>query len=98
MRDVEDAKKIDAGMLLACMDYWTNLRKLSIACKEGKRLVVIGSSFISMELVVAVSSRKLASIDVVGQESVPFEAVLGKEVGSGLMKVPTSRSPGCSLL
>lgn len=48
---------------------------------------MIGSSFISMELVVAVSKRKLASIDVIGMESVPFEAVLGKEVGAGLKKV-----------
>lgn len=55
--------------------------------QEGKRLVVIGSSFISMELVAAVSKRNLASIDVVGMENVPFEAVLGKEVGAGLKKV-----------
>ena len=50
-------------------------------------MVVIGSSFISMELVVAVSSRKLASIDVIGQEEFPFEAVLGKQIGAGLKKV-----------
>ena len=54
---------------------------------EGKRLVVIGSSFISMELVVAVQKRNLASIDVIGLESFPFEAVLGKEVGAALKKV-----------
>lgn len=64
------------------------------AAQEGKRLVVIGSSFISMELVVAVSSRKLASIDVVGQEEYPFESVLGKQVGSGLMKVRASSTLG----
>ena len=52
-------------------------------------MVVIGSSFISMELVVAVSSRKLASIDVIGQEEFPFEAVLGKQIGAGLKKVWT---------
>ena len=57
------------------------------AAKEGKRLVVIGSSFISMELVAAVSSRKLASIDVVGMEEFPFELVLGKKIGAGLKKV-----------
>ena len=57
------------------------------AVQEGKRLVVIGSSFISMELVVAVTSRKLASIDVVGMEEFPFELILGKQVGAGLKKV-----------
>ncbi len=40
-----------------------------------------------MELVVALSKRKLASIDVIGMEEYPFESVLGKQVGAGLMKV-----------
>lgn len=66
-------------------------KKIDAACQEGKRLVVIGSSFISMELVVAVSSRKLASIDVIGQEEYPFEVVLGKQVGAGLMKFHESK-------
>lgn len=57
------------------------------AAQEGKRAVVIGSSFISMELVVAFGKRKLASIDVIGMEEFPFEAVLGKEVGGGQKKV-----------
>lgn len=61
------------------------------AAQEGKRLVVIGSSFISMELVAAVSSRKLASIDVIGMEEFPFEAVLGKEVGAALKKFHESK-------
>jgi hypothetical protein len=54
-----------------------------IAAQEGKRAIVIGSSFISMELVVAFGKRKLASIDVIGMEEFPFEVVLGKEVGAG---------------
>lgn len=58
-----------------------------LAAKEGKRLVVLGSSFISMELVVAVAKRGLASIDVVGMEEVPFEPILGTEVGRGLKQV-----------
>lgn len=59
--------------------------------QDGKsgRLVVIGSSFISMELVVAVSKRNLASIDVIAMEQYPFERVLGPEVGKGLKAVCT---------
>lgn len=53
---------------------------------------MIGSSFISMEIVVAVSKKKLASIDVIGMEAHPFEGVLGKEVGAGLQKVRSSWS------
>ena len=37
-----------------------------------------------MELVVAVSKRKLASIHVIGMEQYPFENVLGVEIGAGL--------------
>ncbi|KZT06056.1 uncharacterized protein LAESUDRAFT_726260 [Laetiporus sulphureus 93-53] len=66
-------------------------KKIDAACQEGKRLVVIGSSFISMELVVAVSNRKLASIDVIGLEEVPFDSILGKQVGQGLMKFHISK-------
>lgn len=40
-----------------------------------------------MELVTALSKRKLASIDVIGMEEYPFEVVLGKQVGAGLKKV-----------
>lgn len=33
------------------------------------------------------SKRGLSAIHVIGLEDVPFEAVLGKEVGAGIMKV-----------
>jgi NADPH-dependent 2,4-dienoyl-CoA reductase/sulfur reductase-like enzyme/nitrite reductase/ring-hydroxylating ferredoxin subunit len=59
-------------------------QKIDSACQEGKHLVVIGSSFISMELVIAVSKRKLASIHAIGMEQYPFERVLGGEIGAGL--------------
>jgi len=66
-------------------------KKVDAAAQEGKRLVVIGSSFISMELVAALSKRKLASIDVIGMEEFPFEAILGKAVGAGLKKYHESQ-------
>ena len=40
-----------------------------------------------MELVAAVTKRKLASIHVIGMEEYPFELVLGKDVGKGLKHV-----------
>lgn len=66
-------------------------KKVDADAQEGKRMVVTGSSFISMELVVAVAKRKLASIDVIGMEEFPFESVLGKEVGNGLKKYHESQ-------
>jgi NADPH-dependent 2,4-dienoyl-CoA reductase/sulfur reductase-like enzyme len=62
-------------------------KKIDAVIQEGKRVAFIGSSFISMELVVVASKRKLAAVDVIGMEEVPFQTVLGKEVGAGLMKV-----------
>ncbi|PFH53119.1 hypothetical protein AMATHDRAFT_138458 [Amanita thiersii Skay4041] len=66
-------------------------QKIHGAAQEGKRMVVIGSSFISMEVVAAVSKRKLASIDVIGMEEHPFEAILGKEVGAAIQKYHESQ-------
>ena len=61
--------------------------KVFPAAKEGKKLVVVGSSFIGMEIAITVLKRKLASIVVVGMEQVPFEASLGKEIGAAIQKV-----------
>lgn len=48
--------------------------------QHGKRIVIVGSSFIGLEG--AMSLRKLGSeVDVVGQYSVPFSKILGEKVG-----------------
>ncbi|KAF9266592.1 hypothetical protein L218DRAFT_922270 [Marasmius fiardii PR-910] len=66
-------------------------QRVNAAAQEGKKAVVIGSSFISMELVTVIAKRKLASIDVIGMEEVPFERVLGKQVGAGIQKYHESQ-------
>eukprot|EP00388_Colpodella_angusta_P040963 GDKK01051781.1.p1 GENE.GDKK01051781.1~~GDKK01051781.1.p1 ORF type:complete len:659 (+),score=255.28 GDKK01051781.1:21-1997(+) len=49
--------------------------------QPGKKVVVVGSSFIGMEC--AASLAKMgAHVTVVGMESVPFERVLGPEIGA----------------
>lgn len=58
--------------------------QIAAAAKEGSRAVVIGSSFIGMECASALRSRNV-QVQVVAMEQVPFERVLGKEVG-GLFK------------
>ncbi|CAE7206097.1 unnamed protein product [Rhizoctonia solani] len=65
-------------------------RQIDDVLKEGKRIAFVGSSFISMELVAVASKRKLAGLNVIGMEEVPFQNVLGKEVGAGLMKYHTN--------
>lgn len=51
---------------------------------KGKKIVIIGSSFIGME--VANATAKDNSVTVVGMETVPLERVLGKEIGAGIQK------------
>lgn len=79
LRSVEDAKKIDAA-----------LGQGNVASQPlglGKKLVVVGSSFIGMELVVAASARKLKEVHVIGIESYPFQLILGEKIGAALRKV-----------
>lgn len=47
--------------------------------KKKKNIVIIGSSFIGMELGTALSSSH--NVTIIGMESTPMERVLGKEVG-----------------
>lgn len=52
--------------------------------EKGKKIVIIGSSFIGMEVANATAGDN--TVTVVGMESVPLERVLGTEVGAGLQK------------
>ena len=64
----------------------------------GKRLVVIGTSFISMEVAGTLSKKGLKSVDIVGMEGVPFESILGEEVGKGMQAVcPVLRHCYCKI-
>ncbi|KAM0550840.1 hypothetical protein ACHAPJ_008704 [Fusarium lateritium] len=51
---------------------------------KGKKIVVVGSSFIGMELAVATASDN--DVTVIGMENVPLERVLGEKVGAGLQR------------
>ncbi|CAI6099661.1 unnamed protein product [Clonostachys chloroleuca] len=52
---------------------------------KGKNIVIVGSSFIGMEVAVATAADN--SVSVIGMESVPLERVLGKDVGAGVQKI-----------
>lgn len=52
---------------------------LNAVGEKGKKIVVIGSSFIGMEVGNALSKEN--QVTIVGQESAPMEAVMGAKVG-----------------
>ncbi|MCI0710280.1 MAG: FAD-dependent oxidoreductase [Chloroflexi bacterium] len=51
------------------------------AVEHGKQVVIVGASFIGMEVAAALASGKGASVTVVGLEDVPFATILGTEIG-----------------
>ncbi|KAK4176539.1 hypothetical protein QBC36DRAFT_328974 [Triangularia setosa] len=57
--------------------------------EKGKRIIIIGSSFIGMELAVATSKDN--NVTVVGMEKVPLQRVLGEEVGGAIQKLVESK-------
>ncbi|GAP85898.1 putative monodehydroascorbate reductase [Rosellinia necatrix] len=52
--------------------------------EKGKRIVIVGSSFIGMEVANATAANN--TVSVIGMESAPLERVLGTDVGAGLQK------------
>ncbi|KAK4184431.1 cytochrome P450 [Podospora australis] len=57
--------------------------------EKGKKIVIIGSSFIGMELAVATSNGN--DVTVVGMEKVPLERILGEKVGGAIQKLVESK-------
>lgn len=60
-------------------------QKISAQCEKGKRVLVIGSSFIGME-VAATLKRRGCEVTVLGMEAAPFERVLGHRLGASMKR------------
>jgi NADPH-dependent 2,4-dienoyl-CoA reductase/sulfur reductase-like enzyme/nitrite reductase/ring-hydroxylating ferredoxin subunit len=56
-------------------------RAIVARAKTAKRVLVVGASFIGLEVAASLRTRKIA-VDVVGRENVPLEHVMGAEVGA----------------
>ncbi len=63
---------------------WADSRALVAAASDAKRAVVIGASFIGLEVAASLRARGI-EVDVVGRETVLMERVLGPEVGAFLL-------------
>ncbi|CAK9062911.1 unnamed protein product [Durusdinium trenchii] len=58
-------------------------QQIAAACQPGKKVAVLGSSFIGMELA-STLRRRGCDVVVLGMEQVPFERVLGNRLGEAL--------------
>jgi NADPH-dependent 2,4-dienoyl-CoA reductase/sulfur reductase-like enzyme/nitrite reductase/ring-hydroxylating ferredoxin subunit len=68
---------------------WTDADRIIEAAAEGSRAVIVGASFIGMEVASSLRQRGLEHVTVVAPEEVPFEPVFGREVGRMLADVHT---------
>ena len=64
-------------------------RAIVDASKSAKRVVVVGASFIGLEVAASLRERGI-DVHVVGQEHVPLERVMGREVGTFVRKLHES--------
>lgn len=62
---------------------WADGRMLVAAAAKAGRAVVIGASFVGLEVAASLRSRNI-EVHVVGRETVPMEHILGAEVGGFL--------------
>lgn len=77
-----------SGAELGHVHYLRSLadsRAIIEAAKSAKQAVVIGSSFIGLEVAASLRARGL-SVDIVAPEKVPLERVLGQELGAFVQK------------
>ena len=76
------------GEELAGVSYLRTLQEANAIQKEAarKHLVIIGTSFIGMEVAAALVETA-ASVTVIGKGKFPFQASLGEEVGRWLMSL-----------
>ncbi len=61
-------------------------RAIIAAAKNSKKAVVVGASFIGLEVAASLRAREL-EVHVVAPEKIPFEKILGRELGEFIQKL-----------
>ena len=63
---------------------WKDADAIMEACASARKAVVIGSSFIGMEVAASLAGGHELEVTVVSRDVLPFERILGKEIGQML--------------
>jgi NADPH-dependent 2,4-dienoyl-CoA reductase/sulfur reductase-like enzyme/nitrite reductase/ring-hydroxylating ferredoxin subunit len=78
-----------AGARLFYLRSFDDSRAIVAAAASAKRVVVVGASFIGLEVAASLRRRGL-DVHVVGRESIPFQRVLGIQLGTFIRDVHAS--------
>ena len=62
-------------------------KAINSAISKDTDVVIIGTSWIGTEAASAIAKKEPKSVTLVGMDEIPFEALLGKEIGSAIMEV-----------
>ncbi|PLW49317.1 hypothetical protein PCASD_02642 [Puccinia coronata f. sp. avenae] len=73
MREVGDAEKIQSMMAGG-------------SAEKKKRIALIGSSFISMELAICAAKKENVQVHVIGMDPIPLAKILGDKIGFAIRK------------
>lgn len=68
------------------MRHISDIKQITSALGPETDVVVIGTSFIGLEAAGSISGKEFRTLTVVGVDEVPFEAMLGKDLGMALVK------------
>jgi apoptosis-inducing factor 3 len=69
---------------------WADCRAILARAAFARRVIVLGSSFIALEVAASLRTRGL-DVHVVGRDSVPMRRVLGEQLGNFLRRLHESR-------
>jgi NADPH-dependent 2,4-dienoyl-CoA reductase/sulfur reductase-like enzyme/nitrite reductase/ring-hydroxylating ferredoxin subunit len=69
---------------------WADCRAILARVADARRVVVLGASFIALEVAAALRARGL-EVRIVGRDAIPMRRVLGERVGEFLRRVHESR-------
>lgn len=74
------------------MRHVQDTKAITSKINKDADIVVIGTSFIGMEVAAAIQKKEPKSVTLVGVDKVPFAAILGEEIGNAIMQVSSCKS------
>lgn len=63
-----------------------DIKKITSSLSKDADVIIIGTSFIGLEAAGAIAKKDHKSLTVVGVDEIPFEAMLGKDLGLSIVK------------